>query len=312
MFPFGVEMYFENADGEKIYPYFKIPLDGPMVLARMVGELGAAYIMGEEFSGDVVKESLKTARSLANVAPTRIPISAAYDTYVQGVDSFFGGRVWPYDEAVKYGERYIEGETPQFFQDMAEWSSKVLPGEGVSAHHLSEAAKDVFTNGNYLTTLAGKAYDSFRDVPQADKEIALMEALAKFPTTKGIVGLTRPGAYQYDMIEESEQEIATTSYMHKNKVRALGKQYREEKAGRQKGDATTTRRKLHRYIRKEASQHLSESGVEELYDLANFYIITPRLPHFSTWERLMGKRPRTRARIFHEELSQYKKGSENW
>jgi len=312
MFPFGVEMYFENADGEKIYPYFKIPLDGPMVLAKMVGELGAAYIMGEEFRGDVVKESLKTARSLANVAPTRIPISAAYDTYVQGVDSFFGGRVWPYDEAVKYGERYIEGETPQFFQDMAEWSSKVLPGEGVSAHHLSEAAKDVFTNGNYLTTLAGKAYDSFRDVPQADKEIALMEALAKFPTTKGIVGLTRPGAYQYDMIEESEQEIATTSYMHKNKVRALGKQYREEKAGRQKGDATTTRRKLHRYIRKEASQHLSESGVEELYDLANFYIITPRLPHFSTWERLMGKRPRTRARIFHEELSQYKKGSENW
>lgn len=310
-FPYGKLFYFTDAYGNRHRPYIKVPIEGPMILSKLAGELAVARITGQDIRGDVIREAVKAAIPFQAV-PTDVPIFDAYLRYFHNLDSFFGGKVWPYDEYVKAEER-ITADTPEMIVDFAEFFNKWLPEGGkISPHNLAEALKSIGTEGNYLTHAMGAAYDQLSGVPEADREVILWKALAEHPTTGGIINFTRPDIARYEEIEDSEKEVVTEQVSNKLKIMERAKELREIQKGMIEGNARRKELEILGKIKKLAGD--DEKEYNRLTDVYRFYTEMPSTPRWSQWESLIGKAPETRAKMFKRILEQTPpaKQSEVW
>lgn len=301
VFPFGKEMYFTDEFGNRHRPYLKIPVEGSLMLAKTLGELGVAAMTRREVRGDVISEAVRGSIPF-QAAPMQIPLISALSKYFLNVDPYFKGKVWPHDELVKPEARITE-DTPQMIKDFSEMMNRRLPDDArISPHNLYRALTSIGTNGNYLTHFFGYAYNRLRDVPEADREMILWESLAQHPTTSGLINFTRPDIARMEVMEEAEAEEVTKQHKPKYEITKESRELREIQRGMLEGNALRKERKILKHIEEFAGT--DEDEYNRLFDIYRFYTEMPDTSRWSQWQSLAGKTPATRARMFKRMLDQ--------
>ena len=299
-FPFGRQFYFTDEYGNRHRPYVKIPVDGLLIPPKILGEVAASVMTGQEIRGDVIREGMRaTVEPYGVGGGLGIPSLDAYFTMAHNLDTYFGGRVWPHEEYMEASKRVTE-DTPQFFKDISEFIN-TMPGVNMSPEQFYQAARGIGAGGTWFTHYFGQMYDYLRDVPEPDREVSWWEAVADHPTTGSMISYTRPDIAAYEQFEEWETETITKQAEKRLKVLRDSKRIREILGGELESGVKTTRlkRKLSDYIEANAED---EKERERLYEIIEFYTEMPGSPRFGQWQRLAGKTPETKARYLKQML----------
>ena len=294
IFPFGKEMYFENEYGEKHRPYFKIPIDGALIPPKILGEVATARILGEDIRGDVIREGLQAAAEpFSPIGGIGVPSLDAYFALAYNLDTFFGGKVWTHGDMIE-AEHRVTKDTPQFIKDLADTMNKA-PLANVSPHQLHHAARGMSAGGTWFTHHFGQAYDHFRDVPVADRELHLWEAIADHPSSGSLINYTRADVARFDEIESWEKEHITERKQHDLYVTRESQRIREILGGELDSTVRTVRlkRKLSNYIEANAK---NDDHRRRMYEVMEFYTEMPSTPRFRQWKDFIGKTPETKAK----------------
>ena len=219
--PLGDKFGYTDEQGNKRYPFFRMPIDQSQVFFKVLFEALTDKFCGREANWDSVVKALRDA-SPADIS-TLPPTLSAIMGYFFNIDTWRAKPVWQRtEEPLRYRFPYgpetdkpkplvdispkgsagevIPGITPKFYEDIG-------TATGLSPERLRFAVEELLTSDNIYAQFGLKAYDEiFGNLPESQREELLADAISKVPGVRRFYGVTNPEAGHLKDVDEIADE----------------------------------------------------------------------------------------------------------
>lgn len=202
--PLGDPFAFEDENGEKRYPFIKIPIDSTLQFFKSVFEAGTDHWLGRPVDVDKIKAA-GTGLSPADVSSLPPTLSAAIG-YTWNIDLWKGQDIFKGNQGKTFSypnsAQEFSNRTPQAMVDVG-------AATGLSPDRLKFVLEELVTSDSMYAQMLGAGYNKmFGNLSQDQREILLAEWLSEFPGSKTIIGVTNPSTRFSQLIDEKSEDHA--------------------------------------------------------------------------------------------------------